>query len=58
MIDDKFIDGFIDDAEAVAPDANRYVFTFDAPPKYVTSEKGIFAPYGSEPFQELKQVMG
>lgn len=47
MIDDKFIDGFIDSAEKVAPGKNIYIFTFNPPAKYVKSTSGIFAPFYS-----------
>lgn len=54
MVDDKFIDGFIEDAEAVSPNKNQYIFTFNPPATYVTSTKGIYAPYGSA---ELKDII-
>jgi hypothetical protein len=54
MVDDKFIDGFIDGAEEIAPGKNCYVFTFSKPARYVKSTKGIYAPYGSE---ELKNII-
>ncbi|HRN78751.1 MAG TPA: TDP-N-acetylfucosamine:lipid II N-acetylfucosaminyltransferase [Ferruginibacter sp.] len=47
MVDDKFIDGFIDAAEKVAPGMNTYIFTFNPPGNYVKSTRGHFAPYGS-----------
>jgi len=53
MIDDKFIDGFIDGAEKVSPNKNRYIFTFNKPTKYVTSTMGIFAPYRSIELKKL-----
>ena len=48
MIDDKFIDGFIEDAEKAAPNENIYIYTFKPPKTHITSNKGIFADYGSE----------
>jgi dTDP-N-acetylfucosamine:lipid II N-acetylfucosaminyltransferase len=43
MVDDKFIDHFIDSAELVSPNKNIYIFTFTKPAKFVKSKKGIFA---------------
>ena len=54
MIDDKFIDEFIIDAEKVACGQNVYIFTFDKPTTHVKSDKGINAPYGSV---ELKEIV-
>lgn len=49
MIDNKFIDKFIDSAEMVAPGKNVYIFTFMAPTEFVKSKKGIFAlPFSNE----------
>lgn len=48
MIDDKFIDDFILDAETVAPKQNTYIFTFNQPARYVKSTAGIHAPFGSK----------
>jgi dTDP-N-acetylfucosamine:lipid II N-acetylfucosaminyltransferase len=47
MIDDKFIDDFILDANSII-DNNKYIFTFNSPAKYVTYNNVIHAPYGSE----------
>jgi hypothetical protein len=49
MIDNKFIDPFIDSAEIVAPGKNVYIFTFASPSSVVKSAKGIFAlPFSNE----------
>ncbi|WP_316746575.1 TDP-N-acetylfucosamine:lipid II N-acetylfucosaminyltransferase [Pedobacter gandavensis] len=53
MIDDKFINDFIIDAEAAAP--NQNVFIIDAGPhqiRHVKSDLAIFAPYHSPLFLE------
>lgn len=47
LTDEKFIDGFIDAAEKVAPGLNVYIFTFSGPPKYVKSELKIRLPLGT-----------
>lgn len=54
MIDDKFIDDFIKDADSICLN-NKYIFTFSPPSKYVKSNKGIFAPYHSK---ELDFILG
>lgn len=54
MVDDKFIDRFIESAEKVAPNKNIYIFTFRLPATYVKSTRGIFAPY-SRP--KLKNIL-
>ncbi|HRN91023.1 MAG TPA: TDP-N-acetylfucosamine:lipid II N-acetylfucosaminyltransferase [Ferruginibacter sp.] len=51
MIDDKFIESFIDTADNVASGKNVYVYTFLFPGKYVKRHQGISAPYGSEALQ-------
>lgn len=55
MIDEKFVDGFIADSERVSAGKNVYVFTFAEPPEYVRSKRGIFAPYSSDVFENLKR---
>ena len=54
MIDDKFIDKFIKDAEVVSPNKNTYIYTFSRPTKFVTSSLGVFAPYGSEELTNIQ----
>jgi hypothetical protein len=46
MIDDKFIDDFILDAESICSN-NVYLFNFHKPTKHVTSSLGIFLPLDS-----------
>jgi hypothetical protein len=53
MIDDKFIDGFIADAESISTN-NKYIYTFSGTPRHVKSKLGIQAPYHS---QELKNLL-
>ncbi|MBX2940668.1 MAG: TDP-N-acetylfucosamine:lipid II N-acetylfucosaminyltransferase [Ferruginibacter sp.] len=47
MVDDKFIESFIEIAEQVAPGQNIYVYTFSFPGKYVKTFPGISAKLGS-----------
>lgn len=47
LIDDKFIDDFIQDAELVSG-SNVFILTFPNEGKFVKSDKGIHAPIGSE----------
>ncbi|MBX2940054.1 MAG: TDP-N-acetylfucosamine:lipid II N-acetylfucosaminyltransferase [Ferruginibacter sp.] len=53
MIDDKFIETFIEIAEKVSPQKNVYVYTFKFPGKYVKHHKGLVAPYGSEALDDV-----
>lgn len=53
MIDDKFINDFMHDADRISGN-NVYIFTFAYPGKFVTSDAGIYAPYGSK---ELEKVL-
>ncbi len=56
FIDDKFIDDFIQEADAVSTN-NVYVFTFDKPAKYVKSNRGIYANYHSEALDAILQTI-
>lgn len=53
MVDDKFIDGFIETAEKVAPGNNHYCFLFSPPGKYVKSARGEFYSLAGEEFHTL-----
>lgn len=53
MIDDKFIESFIDIAEKVSPQKNVYVYTFSFPGKYVKNHEGVIAPYGSDALHKI-----
>ena len=54
MVDNKFIDPFIESAEKVSPGKNVYLFTFDRPAKVVKYQHGLFVP----PFtNELDQLL-
>ncbi len=56
MIDDKFIDDFIQDAEKTGS-KNQYIFTFNTPAKYVKSTLGIFTPFHSkELISEIQKI--
>jgi dTDP-N-acetylfucosamine:lipid II N-acetylfucosaminyltransferase len=49
MIDQKFIDKFIESAELVAPGKNVFIITSSFPGTFVKSPKGIFAlPFSNE----------
>lgn len=52
LIDDKFIDDFIADAEKVSNN-NIYIYTFNQPAKFVKSTLGITAPYGSKELDNI-----
>jgi dTDP-N-acetylfucosamine:lipid II N-acetylfucosaminyltransferase len=53
MVDEKFIDDFIIEAEAISPSNNTYIFTFEKA-NHVDSKLGVYAPYGSEELALLK----
>lgn len=53
MVDDKFIESFIEIAEQVAPGKNVYIYTFLFPGKYVRAFPGISAEIGSQAFIEV-----
>lgn len=53
MIDEKFIDDFISSAEKISVQKNKYIFTFAKPGEYVSSTKGIHAPYKSKILKKI-----
>lgn len=54
MVDEKFIDDFIKEADFISPKNNTYIFTFKNA-KHVTSKSGIHALYGSKELEALKE---
>lgn len=57
LTDEKFIDGFIDAAEKVAPGSNVYIYTFENDARFVKSTIGIKLPIGSTALTEyLKKL--
>lgn len=57
MIDNKFIDQFIESAEIVAPGKNVYLFSFESPAKFVKSQMGIFALPFSKDFNDIIEAI-
>ena len=53
MIDEKFIDKFIESAEIVAPGKNFFIITATFPGTFVKSPKGIFALPFSDEFNKI-----
>ena len=53
MIDDKFIDKFIESAELLAPGKNTYIFTFVPPIKHVKSTKGMVVQRGTKELEAI-----
>ncbi|OFZ59893.1 MAG: hypothetical protein A3D92_08055 [Bacteroidetes bacterium RIFCSPHIGHO2_02_FULL_44_7] len=57
MIDEKFIDDFIQDACELGEN-NRFIFLFSAPTKFVKSTLGIHAPHGSTELENVLAEIG
>lgn len=53
LIDEKFIDSFIEGAEKACPGNNTYVYTFSGKPQSINNDIGISKPIGSEGLAEL-----
>jgi dTDP-N-acetylfucosamine:lipid II N-acetylfucosaminyltransferase len=47
FVDDKFFDEYIEELKSIN-NSNVFVFTFESPSKYIKSNDGIHAPYGSQ----------
>lgn len=54
MVDEKFIDDFIKEADFISPKNNTYIFTFKNA-NHVTSKSGIHALYGSIELEALQE---
>ena len=54
MIDDKFIDDFVNDANLISSN-NKFIYTFSSPAKHVKSKKEGFAPYHSKELKKIQQ---
>jgi dTDP-N-acetylfucosamine:lipid II N-acetylfucosaminyltransferase len=52
FVDDKFFDEYIEEQKLISNN-NVFVFTFEAPAKYIKSNEGIFAPYGSVKLKDI-----
>lgn len=57
MIDEKFIDNFIQDVSELG-DNNRFIYLFSAPTKFVKSTLGIHAPHGSKELDDALANIG
>lgn len=55
--DEKFIDGFIADAELLGPGKNTYLFNFNPPAKFIKNTKGQYISDSGQ-LKELAKTLG